>query len=343
MPNQHQQIAIIGGGLAGLSCAKSLRDAGLDPIVFDRGRRPGGRIASCSIATDQARGLFYDHGAPMIHVNSDAFEAAASSWVDAGVAAWWRPRTLHEDGRVTGDERVLVGQPCMNSIAEHLASGIDVRTSTVVQELHRDQSQWVVRSQTYGDKAPRIARFDRLVLAMPAVQARRLIDPLSLEGMGKLDRMDSVPNWVLMMTIHLGEFPDSYPDIIDAQDGERIVFSTRKPGHEPHAGLVSCVAYAGHSWSADYRDEPFESMLPILRQRTLEMLNSRLSLGIDHGQIVDERVHRWGLARADACSGIEYLYNAEFGIGCCGDWCDGSDAQAAYLSGVRLAAVVLED
>lgn len=49
-PNQPNQCCImmpLGGGVAGLACAKRLRSLGLSPTVFDTGKRePGGRASS---------------------------------------------------------------------------------------------------------------------------------------------------------------------------------------------------------------------------------------------------------------------------------------------------------
>ena len=39
------QVAIIGAGMAGLTCASRLAEAGHDVAVFDKGRGPGGRMA----------------------------------------------------------------------------------------------------------------------------------------------------------------------------------------------------------------------------------------------------------------------------------------------------------
>src|ERR1700752_2321114 len=39
-----QRIAVIGAGMAGMSAAFRLREAGLEPVVFELGDRVGGRI-----------------------------------------------------------------------------------------------------------------------------------------------------------------------------------------------------------------------------------------------------------------------------------------------------------
>ena len=50
-------VAVVGGGLAGLSCAVELRRHGLDVVVLERGDEPGGRIR-----TDVVRGFVLDRG-----------------------------------------------------------------------------------------------------------------------------------------------------------------------------------------------------------------------------------------------------------------------------------------
>lgn len=59
MPRRIPEIAIIGAGMAGLSCAERLAESGLQVQVYDKGRQPGGRVAH------RARGgLEFEHGAP---------------------------------------------------------------------------------------------------------------------------------------------------------------------------------------------------------------------------------------------------------------------------------------
>ena len=57
-------VAIIGGGLAGLEAARRLRDAGINPIVLEASGRLGGRIRQGSAAPD---GDTYEQGAEFFH------------------------------------------------------------------------------------------------------------------------------------------------------------------------------------------------------------------------------------------------------------------------------------
>ena len=46
-PNSvRMSIAIIGAGMAGISCARALREAGREVVLFDKGRAAGGRMAT---------------------------------------------------------------------------------------------------------------------------------------------------------------------------------------------------------------------------------------------------------------------------------------------------------
>jgi len=59
MPRSTPEIAVIGAGAAGLACAERLAERGLLVQVYDKGRRPGGRIA-----LRNRMGLRFEHGAP---------------------------------------------------------------------------------------------------------------------------------------------------------------------------------------------------------------------------------------------------------------------------------------
>ena len=63
-------IVIIGSGIAGLSCARRLAQAGRTSLVVDKGRGVGGRVA-----TRRAEGFQFDHGAQYIYAKNADFAA----------------------------------------------------------------------------------------------------------------------------------------------------------------------------------------------------------------------------------------------------------------------------
>lgn len=62
-------VVIVGGGLAGLSCALRLQEAGVDFVLLEAGDAPGGRVR-----TDAQRGFLFDRG----------FQVFLTSYAEAG-------------------------------------------------------------------------------------------------------------------------------------------------------------------------------------------------------------------------------------------------------------------
>ena len=78
------RVAVVGAGLSGLVAATTLAAGGHDVVVLDKGRSPGGRLATRRIA-----GATLDHGAQFFTVRDDRFAALVQAWSDAGVVVEW--------------------------------------------------------------------------------------------------------------------------------------------------------------------------------------------------------------------------------------------------------------
>lgn len=337
MSESQQRIAIIGGGLAGLSCAQELRAMGIEPTVFDRGRLPGGRLSSRAVSLDHTLRVVYDHGAPMIHVLDQAFTIKAQEWVEQGVAAWWTPTRSLADGSTARDGRVLVGVPTMNSIIDALCEKLDLCPSTTVNGLTRTGDRWRLDLEQYGQTQRASRMFDQVVLAMPPEQAWRLVGTLDIPRFASLESVRSVPTWVCMMCLDLGDQLAKLPDLLDSQDGDRIVFSHAKPERALPDGITTLVYYANRDWSQTHCESCEEDLSAAIRDRVLHLLECRLRFKVSWVQILDQRMHRWGLSRAETSFDQAFFFDPSLAIGCCGDWFAGNDAQAAYLSGRSLA------
>src|SRR5262245_6894964 len=109
-----RSIAVIGGGLAGLICARTLTNHGLAVKVFDKGRTPGGRIS-----TRQIDGYRFDDGAQYFTVRDPRFQREVNAWLAAGLATEWTGRVcVLENGTVSAGEQKTryVGVPGMSAI-----------------------------------------------------------------------------------------------------------------------------------------------------------------------------------------------------------------------------------
>src|SRR4051812_46516032 len=86
------QIAIVGAGIAGLSCAQRLQSQGHHVTVYEKGGAVGGRMA-----TRQNELGGFDHGAQYFTAAGAAFKKELAAWRKAGLAAPWDARLVTLD------------------------------------------------------------------------------------------------------------------------------------------------------------------------------------------------------------------------------------------------------
>ncbi|MBC7822907.1 MAG: FAD-dependent oxidoreductase, partial [Candidatus Parcubacteria bacterium] len=70
MTDSHFDIAVIGAGVAGLTCAQQLHQAGYRVVVIEKSRGMGGRLA-----TRRLQGTHADHGVCYLKPKDDRFKA----------------------------------------------------------------------------------------------------------------------------------------------------------------------------------------------------------------------------------------------------------------------------
>ena len=88
------RVVVLGAGMAGLTAAKLIAHSGQDVTVLDKGRRPGGRMAT----RPMSGGAAADHGAQFFTVRSESFSTVVEGWVAGGVAHEWCRGFSSEDG-----------------------------------------------------------------------------------------------------------------------------------------------------------------------------------------------------------------------------------------------------
>src|SRR5262245_63774236 len=105
-------VAVLGAGLAGIACARALREAGVHARVFEAQRAPGGRLATRRFAVAS-----FDHGAQYLTAADAEFRALLERAAAAGAAGRWEPEWPQRDAR----GELWVGVPAMNALPRHLA------------------------------------------------------------------------------------------------------------------------------------------------------------------------------------------------------------------------------
>ena len=161
LPEENTDILVIGAGMAGLSAAAELQRAGRRVCVLDKGRGVGGRLASRRMGE-----ATFDHGAQFITTRDARFVSALEGWRQTGVVEeWCRGFAEHADGHPRWR-----GKPSMNSVAKHLAHGLEVHLEKQVVALRCLQNQWRAETNT-GEDYPASA----VVLTPPVPQSLALM------------------------------------------------------------------------------------------------------------------------------------------------------------------------
>jgi renalase len=304
-------IAIIGAGIAGLTCARELAVAGLEPVVFEKGRGPGGRVATRRNQT----GAQFDHGAQYVTARDGEFQRLMESMAEAGDAATWFTRE---------GEAHWVGRPRMNRIGHHLGAELDIVTGSRVDAVTPRDGQW----QLSLDGGERV--FDQVVITAPAPQALGLLGP-DHPLAPALERIRYAPCHTLMVAARTKQtsMPDRYQP--EAGPFSLIARDNSKPGRP----ATPCwVAHTTPAWSEAHLDIDNErvrdELLPAFCETT----------GLVQEQIQHSDTHRWRYARVTQALGQACLQDNTGTVWIAGDGCLGPRVEAAWQSGRAVAQAI---
>jgi renalase len=181
-----KNIAVIGAGMAGITAARTLLQAGHRVSVFEKSFGVGGRMS-----TRRSELGSFDHGAQYFTVRDDRFRTMMKWALDTApdIARPWAAnavRVLDSQGRtleaaLPSREPHWVAQPGMNALVGHMAAplGKQLLLGQQVRLIERsdDGRYSLVCHNPSNDKAKpqRLGGFDVVLLAIPSVQAQVLL------------------------------------------------------------------------------------------------------------------------------------------------------------------------
>lgn len=343
-PPTPRHIAVIGAGIAGITCARTLVQAGHQVTVFEKSSGAGGRMAT----RDTEFGGF-DHGTQYFTVRDRRFEQALAT-VPGMVRPWSANtvRILDEAGRVVASslppkEAHWVPKPGMNALvrqwAEPLAAAGRLVLDTEVSRIETDRVRpgaWQLQTEGPGTGGRVHSGFDSVVLAIPSGQAHALLLS-SQQGKTLMPEMAGVnvaPCWTLMLAFpqalqpnltHLGPHWNAA-----RSTHHRIAWLARessKPGRGP---IERWTVQASPDWSQRHLEDDAERVKAKLLRAFTEVTGIR-------AEPPHAVVHRWRYAQTTDPLGKTHLWDAKSGLGACGDWCLGHRVEDGFVSGLEMA------
>ena len=324
--NFSSRIAIIGAGMAGLSCAGALQEAGYQVTLFEKSRGPSGRMSTRSSASWQC-----DHGAQYFTARSPEFRAEVSRWEAAGVAAIWSPRlqVLAGEHAHQRDAEILrfVGLPKMTAPGRWLAAPLTIEPGHSVKQIRRSAEGWQLETVEAGWLA---TQFDSVLLAVPAPQAAPLLAPVAPEMAALASGARMRGCWALMLQFAA---PLALPfDAAFVNQGRLrwIARDNSKPGRQgPETWLLHATAEWSEARLEDNAKDVEAELVDAFRQACTP---------IDIPLPQDSSAHRWRYADSFPALTQGCAWEKALGLGMCGDWLNGGKVEGAWLSGRQLAA-----
>lgn len=341
--------------MAGVVCARTLLQAGHRVTLLEKSRGFGGRMS-----TRRTEFGGFDHGAQYFTVRDKRFAQALLGAQDV-VRPWSANtvRVLDEFGQVLASapppsEPHFVATPGMNALVGHWVQPLAhpelhghptarTLTETRVTRLERDAlhpEQWQVRAEDVDGGQLVLGGFDHVVLAIPHAQAQDLLQTSGLAPQlrQRLAAVDVAPCWTLMVAFPQAMQP-GLPHLGPQWNAARsthhriswLARENSKPRRDP---IERWTVQASPAWSAKHINDPAERVKAKLLKGFSEVTGIRATPS--HAV-----VHRWLYAQTQKPLGQSFLWDADQGLGVCGDWCLGHRVEDAFVSGLELALEML--
>ncbi len=324
-----RKVIVVGAGIAGLTAAAQLDDAGYEVLIVERGRSAGGRLT-----TRQIGRAHLDIGAQFFTVRSPEFRTIVDAWMANG----WVDEWCHGFGPEPDGHPRYRATDGMRSLAQHMARStlrhghVELATRSGVNAVIPSGGGFAV---TYDHGARDPDEADAVVLAIPTPDALAVLQagpvPIDLEVRQRLEAFTY--NRVIAIMLLLDQPPGlPGPGGIQQPDDPTFTFiaDNQAKGISPVPALTFHLSHAlsEELWHADD-----SSMLARIHEELRRYTGS--------ASVQDVQVRRWRHAgphapfehRCDVLSEAPPLVLA-------GDAYAGAQVEGAFLSGLAAGRAV---
>jgi hypothetical protein len=340
-------VIIVGAGVAGLTLARALREAGLSTVVLERSRGVGGRCA-----TRRVEGQPVDHGVAFLHGRDPRFvddlEAAAEG---TPVRGW--PLLVDGQGMPCQPEAFdhgevrLAYREGLSRFPKHLARGTEVWLNTRVVRLRLKPARSGERRGTVEVEVEtgEWLAAGVVALAMPVPQATRLLESLSARvgPIAECRPLLALVHMAASATL-IARYPESaprppwdasYPEA--ARSVHAIFHDSAKRGG---GAALTLVIQGRPSFSARALDMGPDRWTEELLAEAADLLGGWAA------EPEALQPHLWRHARvhhtSELAAPLLLALDNDAALGLCGDcFSVAAGLEGAYLSGLSLAAKII--
>jgi renalase len=323
-------VLVVGAGLSGLVAANALQSAGQSVIVIDKGRSPGGRLATRRMPGANGMVARLDHGAQFFTVRSPDFAELVHEWRRAGIITeWCRGFSSEGDGHPR-----YCAEAGMNTIAKYLASTVHVVCDAKVHAIGGGDGLLSVVAEDQRWTS------DRVLLTLPVPQSLALLDngwlALDDDVRSQLEEI-TYARCIGLLVTYDGEGAVPEPGGVQLSPSEHSVWSFVGDNQRKGISDVGAITFhANDEFSAEHYDDDPASLEGLLLDAAREFLGS--------AEVLNTEVKKWRYARPLTmhplrCVSVEPIDGTQLVFA--GDAFGEARVEGAALSGLAAADCVL--
>jgi renalase len=268
------RVAIVGAGLAGLAAGGALRAAGHEVVLLDKGRSPGGRMATRRIGA-----ATLDHGAQFFTVRTAELRAQVDGWLADGlVFEWTRGFTDPPDGY----PRYAV-HGGVNALAKRLVDGLDVRCGSLVFAVREGDAGGRPWDVVLDDAT--VVDADAVISTAPIPQSIAVCITARAELPDDLRSIDYDRTLALLAVL---DGPSAVPEPGAVQNGDPVFSMIVDNARKGVSAVPAITLHANPAWSKEWWDRP--------HGETLDALVAAASPWLGSAAIIERQLKRWRFA-----------------------------------------------
>ncbi len=320
------KVAVIGAGIAGISCASQLQQAGYQVVLFDKARSVGGRMTS----KRSAQG-YMDFGAQYFTARHPLFQQQVASWQQHGVVSrWLAPLYQYEQARLLASpdaQQRYVGIPAMHSPLKWQARQLDCQLSCRIMALKAKENTW----QLIAESGEQFGPFDEVVLTLPPAQVNSLLPQTVTQ---RFPETILQPCWAVTLVLAKGTAHAAGGIFI--KDAESPLSWVSRHNSKPGRAQTE-------SWLLHFK--PAFSALHLQQDQAFWQQTAEQTLSALLGQplaVAEMISHRWLYAQIQTQhQDFHYEGVIAAGLWVAGDWTRGGRVENAWLSGNDIAQQII--